>query len=642
MSVTMVETVLGEVGITLPSPVPPPRTIEVRRLQVVGTKNDGTNFSIDQTLEPGVWAIMHPKNLVGKTSMLEFLVWALRGRPRELGADVKSWVRHIAVDAVVSGQEVRVVLDQDTSQEPGQLECHILPAGPADEVTTEEDRNLRQLAQADGEVQVAGLIGTFMMEALGLGYTSIWNPTGGLDGEGAAQNHGWPAYFGACYLNRGGDKLLLGDVKEVPSLPAKLLDLFIGIPYASVLTHLSTAQRRFVKEASQAAHRTEQDRAARRHEREQWQRELDEVRQQLDDAHRTADPGAADAIAAVDAALDELRAARQAFADSEDMYRSTEQACLMAEQQVMDAKETWQARRVLGLLSPTCCPRCEEPFERARHVTERQNASCAVCTRPMPPVNAAFAEARIAELEQELAGQQEARQQVSNNLATLARALREAHQRHEEARARLEEIQMAPTYLALRDLEIRAARLEGQLQATGTADGTSSTGTSGTTEQVVAAVLNVLKAVAKEAADHLFPALNRQIVTLARDFGVPNLDSVDLKRNGHLNAKKGGKSTSFDRFQPGERLRVRIAMVIAMLRVSTQRGVPAHPGLVLIDAIGSEEVTTPDATRLIAELEKLSRELPGLQIILTTAKPEYVTDALPRERIITSDQNYMF
>ncbi|WP_157530832.1 hypothetical protein [Microtetraspora niveoalba] len=642
MTAAMVETVLSEAGITLPSPVPPPRRIEVRRLRAIGTKNDGTSFSIDQTLEPGVWAIMHPKNLVGKTSTLEFLVWALRGRPRELGADVKSWVRRIAVDVVVSGQAVRVVLDQDTSQEPGQLGCRILSAGSAEELSTDVNTNLRPLAQADGEPQVAGLIGTFMMEALGLGYTSIWNPRGGMDGEGAAQNHGWPAYFGACYLNRGGDKLLLGDIKEVPSLPAKLLDLFIGIPYASVLTHLSTTQRRFMKETRQAAHRADQDRAARRNEREQWQRELDEVRQQLDEAHRAADPGAAETMAAVDAALDVLRTARQAFADAEDMHRSTEQACLIAEQQVMDAKETWQARRVLGLLSPTCCPRCEEPIEQARHVTERQNASCAVCTRPLPPVSAEFAEARIAELGQELAGQQEVRQQASDRLAVLGEALQEAHRRHEEARARLEEIQVAPTYQALRDLEIRAARLEGQLQATGTAGNTSPSGAPGTTEQVVAAVLEVLNAVAKEAADHLFPALNRQIVTLARDFGVPNLDSVDLKRNGHLNAKKGGKSTSFDGFQPGERLRVRIAMVIAMLRVSTQRGLPAHPGLLLIDAIGSEEVTTPDATKLISELEKLSRELPGLQIILTTAKPEYVRDALPRERIITGDRNYMF
>ncbi|MGI5243120.1 hypothetical protein [Dactylosporangium sp. CA-139066] len=642
MTAAEVGSALSEVGIALPSPVPPPRRIEVRRLRVAGVKNDGTDFHIDQALEPGVWAIMFAKNLVGKTSILEFVVWALRGKSRTLGPDVKSWVRRITVDALISNQAVRVVIHQDASEMPVGLRGRVLSAGSIDELLDAEDDDLHPLAAADGESQVEALIGTFMMEALGLGYTSIWNPTGGLDGEGAPQSHGWSSYFGACYLNPGGDTLLFGDVKEVASLSAKLLDLFIGVPYASVLTHLSTMQRRLSKEASQAANRAEQDRAARRSEREQWEAELDGLRRKLAAAKRDTDPRLGEAMSAVDGALDDLRSARQAHADAEDVHRDAERSCLLVEQQVMDVRETWQARRVLGLLTPRCCPRCEAPIEPARHATERQDASCAVCTRPMPPVDAELAGARIAELEQELASRQEARGQAAEKVADRSEAVGQARDRHESARARLDEIRFASAYATLRDLEIQAARLEGRLQATGTADDQPAATATPAVERVVSAVVKVLTDVAKEAAVHLFPALNDQIVALARAFGVPNLDSVDLKRNGHLNAIKGGKKTSFEQFQRGERLRVRIAVVIALLRVSEQRGVPTHPGLLLIDAIGSEEVTPTDATALISELQKLSNELPKLQVVLTTAKPEYVEGALAPERIITSDGEYMF
>jgi hypothetical protein len=481
-----------------------------------------------------------------------------------------------------------------------------------------------------------------MMESLGLDYTAVWNPSGGLDGQGAAQAHGWPAYFGACYLNPGGDKLLLGDVGASASLSARLMELFIGIPYASVLTHLSAVRKRYTKEVNQATQRASQDRAARAAEREQWQRELDQVARRMTAAQQATNPRTEAALAAVDAALADLRTARQAHTVAEDDHRGAETGLLVAEQRVMDAKETWQARQVLGRLSPTCCPRCEAPIESDRHAGERKDASCAVCTRPMPVVGAELAEAQIEEGEQHLAAQRTAREQTADNLKERATQLHAAQQRYEDAVSRLNEVTVAPAYQTLRKLEIEAARLEGQLRVTGSADGGDQAPTVQRGERILTAMHTVVEAAVKEGVEHLFPDLNREVVDLARSFGVANLDSVDVKRNGHLNAVKDGERTPFGEFSRGERLRMRIAMVIAMLRVSTQRGAAAHPGLLLIDAVGSEEVNTEPGRILITELHKLASDLPGLQIILTTATPALVEDILPAERIITTDKNHMF
>ncbi|MCX4469390.1 hypothetical protein OOK41_03530 [Micromonospora sp. NBC_01655] len=226
-TVADIETVLREVGITLPSPIPPHRRVKVLRLRVDGVKKTGEQINIDQRLDAGVWAIMHPSNSAGKTSLLEFLVWALRGRPRDLPNHVKAWVRRIAVDVTVSGQHVRVVINQDVSSGRPHVTAVLLSAGTEGQLLSAADGELRMLVSADGEEPVEQLIGAFMRESLGLDSTELWNRSGGLDGEGAAQVHGWPAYFGAFYLNPGGDKLLLGDVPG--PLPAKLLELFIDL-----------------------------------------------------------------------------------------------------------------------------------------------------------------------------------------------------------------------------------------------------------------------------------------------------------------------------------------------------------------------------------------------------------------------------
>ncbi|MDG4834200.1 hypothetical protein O7627_33590 [Solwaraspora sp. WMMD1047] len=636
-----VEGVLNDTGVRIPSPVPGQRHIQARRLRVEGTKKTGETFSIDQHFTPGVWAILHPRNSAGKTSMLEYLVWALRGRPRDLTPDVSAWMRRIRVDATVGGQHVRVALDQDTTRARPHLAGRLLSANSPDSLVAAMDGEMPVLASADEE-QVDRLIGTFMMESLGLDYTSVWNPSGGLDGQGSAQAHGWPAYFGACYLNPGGDKLLLGDVSASASLSARLMELFIGIPYASVLTHLSALRKRYTKETNQAIQRASQDRTARQAEREQWQRELDDVTRRMTAAQQSTNPRTEAALAAVDVALADLRTARQAHTIAEDDHRGADTGLLIAEQRVMDAKETWQARQVLGRLSPTCCPRCEAPIEPDRHASEREDASCAVCTRPMPAVDAELAEAQIEELEQQLAAQRATRQQTADKLKERAAQLHAAQQRYENAVSRLNEIAVAPAYRTLRELEIEAARLEGQLRVTGSADGGGRAPTEQRRERILTAVHAVVEAAVKEAAERLFPDLNREVVDLARSFGVANLDSVDVKRNGHLNAVKDGEHTPFGEFSRGERLRMRIAMVIAMLRVSTQRGAAAHPGLLLIDAVGSEEVNTEPGRLLITELHRLAGELPGLQIILTTATPALVEGILPAERIITTEKDHMF
>ncbi|MEU2441768.1 hypothetical protein ABZ595_37145 [Streptomyces rubradiris] len=631
-----VERTLAEANITLKSPTAADRRLRIIRLRASGTKHSGDDFTVEQPFTPGVWAIVHPDNSAGKTSLLEFLVFPLRGGPRDLPPDVRSWLRHLSVDIAVAGRAIRIVLDVD-NQPHLQLRGRILAGESVDQLLAANDEALRLLATASGNEEVSRCIGEFFLDALRMEHTNLWQVTGGADGEGAPQVHGWASYFGVCYLNPGGDEILLGDVAG--GLPGRLMELFVDIPYSTALTQLSVAGKREKKTITQGQRRAAGDAEARRTEREAWQTELADVTRQIEAWRRTAAQDISPLLRAADQAATELRGVRALLEEAEQTLTEVSAARMRAEQGLLDARETWQARRVLGRLDPVCCPRCEEPLGSVRRSEEREQANCAVCTRPLPEVDPETAEALLAELEQTLERAQDAEREATDRRLRAVEVVQSALADHREAAAGLEQgLATSQAHDRLRDLEIRAAELRGRLEATGSTPPAPPVPVSA---QVLAATEEAVRAAVDAAAKQLFPAMNEAIVELATRFGVQNLDSVKLDRAGKVNAVKAGVKTTFKRLSRGDRLRMRIATVIALLRVSADRGVATHPGLLLIDSVAAEEVTEVPARTLIAELQAIAAELPELQVVLTTAQPELV-DALPKDHLITSDGEHLF
>lgn len=632
-----VEQTLAEANITLRSPTAADRRLRVLRLRASGVKHSGESFAVEQEFTSGVWAIVHPHNSVGKTSLLEFLVWPLRGEPRDLPPDVRSWLRHLSLDIAVAGRPIRLVLNSEDSQHT-RWRLRILTGSSTDELLVAEDTALRLLASASGNDEISRCLGAFFLDALRMEHTNLWQAAGGADGDGAPQVHGWASYFGACYLNPGGDEILIGDVSAV-GLSARLMELFVDIPYSTALTQLSVAGKREKKTTVQEQRRAEGDAKARLHDRENWQNELTAVSGQIEMLHTASTQEISPSMRAADQAATDLRGKRALREEAEQTLAEVTVARVRAGQALLDARETWQARRVLGRLDPVCCPRCEEPLDGPRRSQERAHASCAVCTRPLPEVDAETAEIRLAELEHALAAALQAEQEADQQHATAAEAVAVALITHQGAAAELEQLlATSQAHNRLRTLEIRAAELRGRLKATGS---TSATPPVSLSAQVLAATEEAVRAAVDRAATQLFPAMNHQIVELATRFGVQNLDSVKLNRAGQVNAVKAGVRTPFKKLSRGDRLRMRIATVIALLRVGADRGATTHPGLLLIDSVAAEEVTAVPARTLIAELQAVAAELPDLQVILTTAQPELVA-ALSEKYHITSGGEHLF
>ncbi len=135
----------------------------------------------------------------------------------------------------------------------------------------------------------------------------------------------------------------------------------------------------------------------------------------------------------------------------------------------------------------------------------------------------------------------------------------------------------------------------------------------------------------EESRGDIMQRLSEEILALGQRLGVKMLEGVKLGSNATLGLTKGGESTSFGKVTAGERLRLRIATAVALLRVGKERGLGRHPGLLIIDSPGAEEVSDIDLAALLGELQAIATETQGLQILVASANPSAIVSQLGAE-----------
>ena len=135
--------------------------------------------------------------------------------------------------------------------------------------------------------------------------------------------------------------------------------------------------------------------------------------------------------------------------------------------------------------------------------------------------------------------------------------------------------------------------------------------------------------------------VNAAILDLARRFGFATLEETKLNLAAQLRLVKGGAATSFSHQTPGEKLRLRIAVVVALLRVAHKFGVGRHPGLLLIDSIGAEETEPGNLAEFMRELGAVTSEL-GIQTIVASARPEILTHVPANQQLSVTGGGYLW
>lgn len=606
-----------------------PHRLRLTRVRFDGTKT-GTYtgpFVFDRSFGPGLWAICTEKNDAGKTSALEIVMWALRGRTGSaLAPDVIDWLDNVLVEATLDEEPFSVSFQLADNVPFGTLTCG------GEETAFSNDDSFEYV------------MSEFMLRRLG-----FFEFTTGGGSEASAAHHGWPSCSSALYLARSGLDVVLGDI-ESGGVAQRLLLMFAGVRWGKTHVACQTAYNEEdarAKEVDQTTARVRSTTAGTIAARRQ---ELEEIRGLLADlpAELAADAEIAaaheawmKAIAAHGSAASELAAARNAA-------ESSRQEAIAQRKRLQDNGEAALAQEIFRSLRPVACPRCSTEIGDDRRKAEVHDHTCSVCDRSLVPdatvIEGSVSEEDADEPPDEAAFEALVRQAAdvdAARVAELADRVSTLGARLQDAAARVATYQRdAGTVTERRSLELRLAATEAvieQLEALSGGPDPSSPG-GGSDEHLLAilkAATDEAKARRGEKLAQVFADANPTIVELGRKFGFDNLQDVNLDASARMTVTKGDKPRTFRRCSDGEKLRLRIAVVIALLRVAESLGVGRHPGFLLIDSIGAEETEPKDFASFVKELGLLAEEL-GIQIIVASARPEILTHVPTDHQIVAT------
>lgn len=621
----VVEQVLSDYGLNLKAGNRHHRSLRLDRLRVRGVKTGEVEpGSFDETFkfDLGV-TVISAGNLRGKTTILEVLTLILRGELRNLQADVLSWLAEISLDVHVNGQPIGFRLSLDKSE----ITCGLILVGTVAELAGSDDASasgVTELARVHASDQWAEQVGEFMMNRLGLEEMQVFNRARNDDEAGTIKSHGWPTYYSVLYPPSGADTILLGSTSS-DFLPVRLMQVFLDMPEATRSMRVTALAKRLDSELKAEQRRGKDAKTVLANQLKVAVDRQDAAAQRLAEIHAEAPAESLQELSrlAIDAGA-RLASARQAASDAEAAFSGARLARAADEKALNTLRETVAASALFHALDPQFCPRCETPISTHRRLQEHESHQCAVCDSALHDED----QDEHAERVQLAAGALAATRAAEKALdAASSRAQAELDDARrdldavDERIARAQAVRQATARVEAEQEMAAAAAVVQALQAMQPEDIEPSTA-----QKVLTAAEHVLHGEISHASAGLYAELSDAARDLAVSFGISELEGIRIKANGNMDVTKGGGAiSSFSSQSPGERLRLRYALVIALLRTARTRGIAGHPGLLLLDSLKAEEVQDDHAQTLLEGLVTAAAEEPGLQILVTTAD-----QALPR------------
>ena len=609
---------LNDYNLSLANPKRQHRSLTINRLRIRGTKTgeiESGRFDRTFTFPFGV-TVISADNLRGKTTILEILTLAIRGMPRDLQSDVLSWLTAVSVDIKLNGQPVGLRLWFTNSRI---TKAKIL-IGQQSLLQISDDiiePDVTEIAHAESSEEWAETIGTFMMTQLGLDAIHVFNKARTDDEAGTIKSHGWPAYYGAIYPPAGADKVLLGSTAS-DYLPVRLIQVFLDMPDATRAMRVSALAKRLDSEYKAEQRRREEANTSVAHELKTAQERLAKAEDRLANLHGQAPTESLQSL------IDLASAAARRVADAHKLAETAASAYIEAHQSRIADEKTLNALRESAAasslfqgLNPKYCPRCEEPITGERRKREQERHRCAVCDAALGNEDDDYKERELQAVEA-LAATQAAELSLAAARDTAQTKLAEARAELERLDERIAAVDNARHSAAQMEAEheLAAARAVVKTLKQLQPEAVEAPAAQG----ILAAADRILRAEIKNLDKELYADLSTKICNFGVTFGIRELEGVRIKANGTMDVTKGGGiASSFSSQSPGERLRLRYALLISLLRLARERRIAGHPGLLLLDSLKAEEVQDDHARILLEGLVTAAAEEPELQILVTTA-----------------------
>lgn len=632
-----IEKVLSEAGVSDTASRGVPSRLRIRHLKVTGTrtfkvgdKPDAPTvaepISLDWSPQDGVNGVGSERNFRGKSSVIHFSMWALTGRSH-LQDDVAEWVDHVSAEIHVDLNVLHVEFD-------------VKDGVPSGTVAQQAVASRAVLGSFNGNDEFEAVMGSVMLSRLRLEVIPVF-------ADGVETAHMWPTYASSLTVSAHKLDPIIGNENTVKT---RMLQMFVGTSWAATDAQVTTAlnalnfertQRDAARGASASVSATQltlaEDRLARVKAR---LAEFDPSEPNVDAVYASAAAAAEAGRTAHDLAMQLMTA----DAGAERAHRE-----LRVElQRQHAAAENAVAQVLFNGMMPTACPRCLSAVTAERYVAEVDDHHCSVCSSDLLTLTSAHEQPEALVGEDGEDGDEEEDVSVAlaavvaeaeGHVAALSAQLEVAQAAQSDAEARMRQAQsrmeQARARTAAENEVIAAQAVLNTLRELGGAGSPSPPPNGVDVElQVLQAASGLVKTWVKEDQDPLLLEVSKVIVTLARAFGFPQLEKVDLKGNGNMRVTKGGGvETGYSGLTPGEKLRIKLATAIALIQIGHSDGVGRHPGLLFVDSPAAEEVPEEDLRIMLEALVSVAEET-EMQIVVATRHAAVLDSVLAPDHLL--------
>lgn len=608
---------LADHGIREWLPASPAAPLRIERIAFEGFKDlsskpHGEPFRFSWEVPDGVSALASNENFAGKTSVIEIIRWLLSGR-----SAVDGWV----FDRLANAELVFSIADQrftvEVDRREGDLFGQLLLDGS-------------QVRPFDGET-FGQVMEELFLPRLGLQRIGTFQRGAGST-RGTVTQSGWPLLIEALCVRPSELGTLIGGVGN---LAGQLLQVYLALPWYDALLQARAAlgEAKQIEGDARNAFRAQAE--VRASATEATLKELEAAERRLGETSSAEDLTARlEASAQESARLVqlEMRAASR-VGSARAGVAAAEGVRVVAERALRNFDEREAAGSFFRALEPQACPRCAALISGDRRDREAEDGVCSVCDRdahyePDPTARD--------QLEEQVAATVLAVEEAKRALAEETEKLTKHAADQAKVRSEVEELSNSDALRARRSQEDLVARLRGRLDEREDTERLITEADAGSevpTGRILQAVVDEAVERVKESGE-IFDELGHEILDLGQRFGISGLTEVRIDRAAHLPVVKQGTKYNFGRLPDGDKLRLKVAVAIALLRVGRRRGAGRHPGLLFVDSPGAEEVETGSLSEMIAELDQVAEDV-DLQVIIASARLDDVRTVLDQDRLRT-------
>src|SRR5579859_5179222 len=574
------------------------------------------------------------ENGTGKSTILNCLLWALTGSDSGISKRIRPWITDVHVEFSVGPLRFTSHVRRTTEGVTGGIYDGLVPL---DAIDLGSAQPLTLFTSRD---DMREAIDVFFMQHLGIS-TLRWTAHSAEKDDPDLHAHSttWRTYAHAIHIDDDSyDDLIIDPMKGYGRQDRKILEMMLGVEQSRTVAEIQV-QADFAKEAYGRAKSRMSGKASNVEEQiAALEQERIEVQQSIATIGEGQAPVESDTVFVTKrerraALLTEQNRLVDEIAALEAQESGLERDILEYEREKITLREQSEVEYLVNSLVVVRCPHCESSVDDEDRLSrEKQVHACHVCGQPVQRSRTrGDMKAAVKEYDQQISGLRASFQQIQQQAAECLQRLnasREESTHLGQELSRSVKQARAGFNASYAELLVRKGQIDGQLaqlrQNAAELDAEQE-------EVETAARWQLILQTAADLADNsayelnarLFERLGELTMTLATQFGVPDLSRVEVDDKRYIRLWQGGVSITHSDLARSERVKFKVAFHLALMLLHVRDGLGRHPGLLIIDTPGTAEVNEADFVAIIKDIASLHDSYgEHLQLLVATARPE--------------------